>query len=235
MHVMPLTAQITPSIKRKQDICGWLCILAYVCLVGYHAGRFFGLFDATISFMVPRSVFAVAALIMFYRLASNLAAEIFAMAQCAIELFFSIAMPLLAHGKLEQIDKWIFVTNAAFCLLSLYLWIILLNNNKFRHKDIWWIMLMPLIQGVDICIYTTYVTHINSVAGLTDADPIVLPTALRLAKMAVAIVAPVGAWKLCHSTAFSGNYNGLSLPSFSVWNRYGLIFGLMVVAAVLLS
>lgn len=233
---MPLKAQRVPHLKLKQNICGCLFILAYLCLAGYHAGRYFGLFDASVGYMLPRSVFAVSALILCYNLASNLASEIFAMAQCAIDLFFAIAMPfMLVHDDVMQsLDKWIFVTCTVFCLLSLYFWVILLNNNYFRNRDIVWILLIPLLQALDICIYLTYLNNIRTVTDMENADFFV-PEALRIAKMVVALIAPVGAWKLCHSPAFSSNNDGLSMPSFSPFNRYGLICGLMVVAAVLLS
>lgn len=205
-------------------------------LVCYHTGRFFGLFNATVYYMLPSSICEVAAYILLYSLASNLASEIFAMAQAAVEIFFAIALPLmLTHvGEMQSLDKWIYVTLVVFCVLSLYFWVVLLNNNKFSRRDLWWIMLLPLLQALEICVYISYLKHIQTITDY-DNPAFCVPDNLRVIKICLVLLLPASWWKISHSSAFSGLVDGLSMPSFSIWNRFGLICGLMVAAAIVLS
>lgn len=233
---MTAKVNITTPTKVLQNICGWLGILMCLSLLCYHTGRISGLFDATVYYMLPSSVCEVSAYILLYILASSLASEIFAMAQAAVEVFFAIALPfMLTHlSETQSLDRWIYGTLVAFCVLSLYFWVVLLNNNKFSRRDLCWIMLLPLLQALEICIYLTYLHHILTVTDIEN-PAFNIPAPLRIAKMALALVLPVSWWKISHSSAFSGNNSGLELPKFSIWNKYALICGLMVVVAVLLA
>lgn len=224
--------QITTATKIKQNVCGCFGILMCLFLLCYHTGRIFNLFDATVYYMIPSSVCEVAAYILLYALAANLASEIFAMAQAAVEIFFALALPLmLTHaGEMQSLDKWIFVTLVAFCMLSLYFWVVLLNNNKFTRRDLWWIMLLPLLQALEMCIYLSYLSHIKTVTDL-DNPAFCVPDNLRVIKICLVLLLPTSWWKISHSHAFSGAADGLSMPSFSIWNRYGLICGLMAAVA----
>lgn len=233
---MTAKKETTPAIKLRQNICGWLGILMCLCLLCYHGARFLNLLDATVYYMLPSSVCEVLAYVMLFSLASSLASEIFAMAQTAVEVFFAIALPyMLTHVfDMQQLDKWIFATLVAFCTVSLYFWVVLFNNNKFNQRDRWWIMLLPVLQALEMCVYLTYLYHIR---GLDDVNnpAFCVPMPLRLTKMALVLLLPVSWWKISHSSAFAGNNDGMRLPSFSPWNRYGLICLVLVAMAIAMS
>ncbi|MDE7375568.1 MAG: hypothetical protein K2N16_01835 [Muribaculaceae bacterium] len=224
--------QITTATKIKQNICGCIGILMCLFLLCYHTGRIFNLFDPTVYYMLPSSVCEVVAYIVLFSLASNIASEIFSVAQIAVEIFFAIALPLmLTHvGEMQSLDKWIFVTFVTFCMLSLYFWVVLFNNNKFHRRDLWWIMLLPLLQALEMCIYLSYLSHIKTVTDF-DNPAFCVPDNLRIVKICLVLLLPVSWWKISHSSAFSGPKDGLSMPSFSIWNRFGLICGLMAAVA----
>lgn len=230
--------QITKATRLKQNLCGCFGILMSLFLFCYHTGRIFKLFDATVYYMIPSSVCEVAAYILLFSLAYNLASEIFAMAQVAVEVFFAIALPfMLTHvSEMQMLDKWIYVTLVVFCALSLYFWVVLLNNNHFGRRNLLWIMLLPLLQALEMCVYLSYLKHIQGLSGSDIVNPaFCVPAPLRLIKIVLVMFLPVSWWKISHSVAFSGNADGLSMPSFSVLNRYGLISLLMVVAAALFA
>lgn len=235
---MTPTVQLTKATKIKQNICGCFGILMCLFLLCYHTGRIFNLFDATVYYMIPSGVCEVLAYILLFSLASNLASEIFAMTQAAVEVFFAIALPfMLTHvSEMQMLDKWIYVTLVVFCAVSLYFWIVLLNNNHFGRRNLFWIMLLPLLQALEMCVYLSYLKHIQSLSGSDIDNPaFCVPTPLRVTKIVMVMFLPVSWWKISHSPAFSGNTDSLSMPSFSVWNRYGLIFLLMVVVAALFA
>lgn len=220
-------------VTRAQNVCGGVFVFLYTLnfvfrLLQYNEILPYG----TIWINITLGVLGVVAFTLLNNTASTMAAEFFAVSQIGLEVFFSVALPVLSAYFDDESDFYepVFWLSIVFCVLSLYFWSMLFKNSKFSVADKMWIYLLPLLNVYNIAHY------FNCISRIHDRDAVFRGAfydndAMMILRLCLLPLMAIGYWKLCHTEVFSGPKDNFTSPKMSPFNLYFLSYCLLVAAA----